>query len=47
MVQFLFGCLIGAVAISVLWISYIAYFEDDATSMAGRFRRWVRKLLKR
>ncbi len=47
MTQFLFGCLIGAVSISILWISYIAYFPDDSRSMGGRFRRWVKKHLRR
>lgn len=43
MTQFLFGCLVGAVGISVFWLAYLAFFPDDASSMGGRIRRWVRK----
>ena len=47
MIQFLLGCVVGGVAVSILWISYIAYFEDDAHSMGGRFRRWIKAKLRR
>ena len=47
MTQFIFGCLLGGAGMSLMWILYIAYFSDDATSMGGRFRRWVKKLLHR
>lgn len=39
--------LLGVVVGSVLWLVYIAYFADDATSMGGRLRRWVKKRLRR
>jgi hypothetical protein len=43
MMQFLFGSFVGAIVISVFWLAYLAFFPDDASSMGGRIRRWVRK----
>ena len=39
--------LLGIVVGSALWLVYIAYFSDDATSMGGRLRRWVKKRLRK
>ncbi len=39
--------LLGVVVASLIWMAYIAYFNDDATSMGGRLRRWVKKRLRR
>jgi hypothetical protein len=47
MSQFLFGCVVGGVIMSVCWLAYIAYFPDDVTSMGGRLRRWVKKRIRR
>ena len=47
MMQFIFGCVVGGAGASLMWVSYIAWFEDDATSVAGQFRRWIKAKLRR
>jgi hypothetical protein len=42
MFKFLIGCVVGGVFMSALWMIYIAYFIDDASSMGRRLRTWVR-----
>ena len=41
--QFCAGLLIGLVVASVLWVGYIVYFEDEASSLGQRIRQWMRQ----
>ncbi len=44
---FMFGGLVGFLFASLLWALYLAFFRDDAASLGGRFRRWIRRKFNR